>query len=130
MLSLIIMDTTQILILLLIGVCAGVLSGMFGIGGGLIIVPALVFFMGMTQHEAQGTSIGLMLLPIGILAAYKYYTTGNLDYRAGLIIAGAFVIGAFYGAKISLAIDEILLKRIFGSLMLLVSIKLILFPQS
>lgn len=124
------MDTTQILILLLIGVCAGVLSGMFGIGGGLIIVPALVFFMGMTQHEAQGTSIGLMLLPIGILAAYKYYTTGNLDYRAGLIIAGAFVIGAFYGAKISLAIDEILLKRIFGSLMLLVSIKLILFPQS
>lgn len=124
------MDFTQVLVLIIIGICAGVLSGMFGIGGGLIIVPALVFFLGMTQHQAQGTSIGLMLLPIGILAAYKYYNTGNLDIKAGLIMAATFVLGAYFGAKLALQIDQVLMKRIFGCIMLLVAVKLIIYPQS
>ena len=123
------MDLIQLFVLVLIGIAAGILSGMFGIGGGIVIVPALVFFLGMTQHEAQGTSIGLMLLPIGILAAWNYHKTGNLDIKAGLIIALTFVLGGYIGSKISLSIDEVQLKRIFGVLMFVVSIKLIFFPK-
>lgn len=118
------MAISHIVIFLAVGVVAGVLSGMFGIGGGLIIVPALVFFVGMTQHEAQGTSLGLMLLPIGILAAWNYFKTGNLDVKAGLLIAGAFVIGAYAGSKIALGIQEVALKRIFGAFLMLVALRL------
>lgn len=119
----------NIIILLLVGIAAGILSGMFGVGGGVIIVPSLVFFLGMTQHEAQGTSLGLMLLPIGILAAYNYYQSGQLDVKAGLIIALAFVVGGFIGSKISLGIDEVMLKRLFGLLMLIVALKLVFFSK-
>ena len=119
----------NIFILIIIGIVAGILSGLFGVGGGIIIVPALVFFIGMTQHEAQGTSLGLMLLPIGILAAMNYFKSGNLDIRAGLIIALAFIIGGYFGSKIALGIQEITLKRIFGVMMLAVSIKLIFFSK-
>lgn len=120
---------SEILILIIIGIAGGVLSGMFGVGGGIIIVPAFVFFLGMSQHEAQGTSLGLMLLPIGILAAYNYYQSGNLDVRAGLIVAVTFVIGGYFGSKLSLNIDQALLKRVFGVLMLFVSVKLIFFSK-
>jgi len=120
---------SNILILVVIGIVGGILSGMFGVGGGIIIVPALVFFIGMSQHEAQGTSLGLMLLPIGILAAMNYFKSGNLDIRAGLIIALAFVIGGYFGSKIALGIQEVTLKRIFGVMMLFVSIKLIFFTK-
>lgn len=119
----------EIIYLVVIGILAGILSGMFGVGGGIIIVPALVFFLGMTQHQAQGTSLGLMLLPIGILAAYNYYKTGNLNIKYGLIIAAAFVVGGYFGSKISLGLDQIMLKRIFGILMIFVAIKLIFFPK-
>ena len=123
------MSISEILILITIGISAGVLSGMFGVGGGLIIVPALIFFLGMTQHEAQGTSLGLMLLPIGILAAWNYFKTGNLDVKAGLVIAVAFVLGGYFGSKIALGIAEVSLKRIFGVFMALVAIKLIFFSK-
>jgi len=119
----------NIFILIIIGIAAGILSGLFGVGGGIIIVPALVFFIGMTQHEAQGTSLGLMLLPIGVLAAMNYFKSGNLDIRAGLIIALAFVIGGYFGSKFALGIQEITLKRIFGVMMFAVSIKLIFFSK-
>lgn len=119
----------EIIVLILIGIAAGIMSGLFGVGGGVIIVPALVFFIGMTQHQAQGTSIGLMLLPIGILAAYNYHKSGNLDVKAGLIVALAFVIGGYFGSKFSLNMNELLLKRVFGGFMLLVSIKLMFFSK-
>lgn len=120
---------TQLLILILIGLGAGVLSGMFGIGGGILIVPALVYFLNMSQHQAQGTSIGLMLLPIGILAAINYYKAGNLDIKAGLIIAGGFIIGGYFGSKVSLGLDQALLKKMFGVLLVFVAIKLIFFSK-
>lgn len=123
------MKMTELIILILIGLAAGVLSGLFGVGGGVIIVPALVFFVGMSQHQAQGTSIGLMLLPIGILAAYNYYNTGNLDIKAGLIIALAFVVGGYFGSKLSLNLDQLMLKRAFGVFMLFVAIRLIFFSK-
>ncbi|HAW51452.1 MAG TPA: permease [Flavobacteriales bacterium] len=119
----------NILILIVIGVAAGILSGLFGVGGGIIIVPALVFFVGMSQHTAQGTSLGLMLLPIGILAAMNYFRSGNLDVKAGLIIAVAFIVGGYVGSKIALGIEDATLKRIFGIMLLVVSIRLIFFSK-
>ncbi len=114
-----------IIVLVLIGFVAGALSGLFGIGGGVVMVPAMVFLLGMTQHNAQGTSIGLMLLPIGGLAAYNYYQQGELNIKYGLIIAAAFFIGGYFGSKMSLGLSEVWLKRAFGVLMLVIAVKMI-----
>lgn len=119
------MSFSTIIILLLIGACAGILSGFVGVGGGMIIVPALVFFLGYSQHMAQGTSLVLMLPPIGILAVYNYHRTGNTNIKAALIIAAAFVIGAYLGSRFSLALDERTVKKIFGVVMILAAIKLL-----
>jgi uncharacterized membrane protein YfcA len=86
------MATHIIVMLLLIGLAAGMLSGLIGVGGGIIIVPALIFFLGFNQHEAQGTSLGLLLLPIGILAVYNYYNKGYIDVKYVLIMAIGFLI--------------------------------------
>ena len=118
-------NMTTILILLIIGLLAGFSSGMVGIGGGIIIVPALVFFLGLTQHQAQGVSIGMLLLPVGFLAAFNYYKAGNLDFSKSLIIGASFVMGAYIGSKVSLNIDGAVMKRIFGVIILLISLKLI-----
>ena len=118
-------NMTTILILLIIGLLAGFSSGMVGIGGGIIIVPALVFFLGLTQHQAQGVSIGMLLLPVGFLAAVNYYKAGNLDFSKSLIIGASFVVGAYLGSKVSLSIDGAIMKRIFGVIIFLISLKLI-----
>ena len=123
------MDLSQILILCSIGLAAGILSGMFGVGGGVIIVPALVYFLAMTQHQAQGTSLALMLLPIGILAVWNYWKTDAVNWKAGLIIALAFVVGGYFGSKISLNLSEVRLKQAFGVLMIGVAIKMIFFSR-
>ena len=119
------MSFSTIIILLLIGACAGILSGFVGVGGGMIIVPALVFFLGFSQHMAQGTSLVLMLPPIGILAVYNYHKSGNTNITAALIIASAFVVGAYFGSRFSLALDERVVKKIFGVVMILAAIKLL-----
>lgn len=116
---------TTIIILLCIGLAAGVLSGLVGIGGGLIIVPALVIFMSMGQHEAQGTSLAALLLPVGIFAVYNYYKVGYVDIKSAALIAITFVAGGFIGSKIAIAIDQNTLKKIFGIFMFLLSLKLI-----
>jgi len=120
------MDTTTIAIMLLIGVCAGFASGLVGIGGGIVIVPALVYFLALTQKQAQGVSIGMLLMPVGFLAAYNYYKTGNLNFGYSILIGLGFVVGAFFGSKVSLSIDEILLRRIFGVFILMVAIRMII----
>jgi len=96
-----------------------------GIGGGIIIVPALVYVLGLTQFEAQGTSLLLMLPPIGILAAMNYYQAGSVNWRYALVIAIAFIAGGYFGSKLSLKLDELLVKLIFGIIMLLVALKMI-----
>lgn len=122
------MTIQTILSLVLIGILAGVMSGFVGIGGGVIIVPALVYVMGLTQHEAQGTSLLLMLPPIGILAVMNYYKEGEvsqLHIGYGIIIAIAFVIGGYFGSKISLQLNKSKVQLIFGLLLLFVAIKYI-----
>jgi uncharacterized membrane protein YfcA len=103
------------------GLLAGVLSGMFGIGGGLIIVPALVFFGRMTQRAAVGTSLGALLLPVGALGVYAYWRAGDVNLRAAAWIALGMFLGAYGGAAFSQAISESSLKRAFAVLLLLVA---------
>ena len=119
------MDLITLITLLVIGLFAGFASGMVGIGGGVVIVPALVYFLHLSQHEAQGVSIGMLLMSVGFLAAYNYYKSGNFHFSYSVLIGVTFVLGAFLGSKVSLRIDEVLMKRIFGIVMLLLSIKMI-----
>ncbi len=119
------MTFQTIILLILIGLFAGAISGFVGIGGGVVMVPALVYIMGLTQHEAQGTSLILMLPPIGILAVMNYYKAGQLNIGYGVIIALAFVIGGYYGSKLSLKLSPAKVKLVFGFLMLYIAGKMI-----
>lgn len=103
------------------GLLAGVLSGMFGIGGGLIIVPALVFIGKMSQRTAVGTSLGALLLPVGALGVYAYWREGNVDVRAAMWIALGMFVGAYGGATIAQMISDSSLKRAFAVLLVLVA---------
>ena len=123
------MSTTTILILLVIGLVAGLFSGMIGVGGGIVIVPCLVYFLGMNQHAAQGTSLAMMLLPVGILGVMNYYKEGAIDIKYGLILALPFVVGAFFGSKFILNIEEGMVKKIFAGVMMLVSVKMMFFDK-
>lgn len=115
-----------VITLLFIGLAAGILSGFLGIGGGIIIVPSLVYFLGMNQHAAQGTSLVMFLMPIGILGAYNYYKGEQMDVKYAVIMALTFIAGSYIGSKISLQIDQATLKKTFGILMLVVGIKLLI----
>ena len=117
---------TTIIILLCLGLVAGMLSGLVGIGGGIVIVPALVYFLGYSQHQAQGTSLFILVMPVGILAVMNYSKTANINWNYGLIIALTFVIGGYFGSKLSLKLSPSVVKLVFGLIMAFVSIKLIL----
>jgi hypothetical protein len=113
-----------VIILVLIGLFAGMLSGLIGVGGGIIVVPALVFFLGFTQHEAQGTSLGLLLLPVGILAVANYYKQGYIDVKVVAIMCIAFVLGGWLGSKLSLALPADTVKKIFAIILFYAAIKM------
>lgn len=119
------MDINSLLILLLIGLLAGMLSGFIGVGGGIVIVPALIYFLGFSQHMAQGTSLALMLPPIGALAVYNYYKAGEVNLWYAGVIAVAFILGGYFGSKISLRLSPNTVKFFFGVFMLYVAIRLI-----
>ena len=95
------MTTELVITLLIIGLAAGILSGLVGVGGGLIVVPALIFFLGYSQHQAQGTSLGLLLLPVGILAVINYYNKGQVDIKVVIVMGIAFVLGGEHSTNIS-----------------------------
>jgi uncharacterized protein len=118
------MTVQIILLLVIIGLTAGILSGLVGVGGGIIVVPALVFFLGFTQPQAQGTSLGLLLLPVGILAVLNYYKQGHIDIRVIGIMAIAFVIGGWLGSKWALSLPEDVVKKIFAIILFYSAIKM------
>ncbi len=124
------MTFTILLLLLIVGLAAGFLSGLIGIGGGIIIVPALVLFLGFSQKLAQGTSLGILLLPVGILAVIQYYKQGYLNVNYVLIIASAFVLGSFLGSKLALSVSDEKMKKIFALVLLLISLKMLFFDKS
>jgi len=119
------MDTQVILILLLVGLAAGMLSGMVGVGGGIIIVPCLVYFLGFSQKMAQGTSLGILLLPVGILGVMQFYKSGYIDLRVVAIIALAFIAGSYFGSKWALSMPQETIKKIFAVMMMIIAIKML-----
>ena len=123
------MDTQTILIIIMVGVAAGLLSGLVGIGGGIIIVPALVYFIGFSQKTAQGTSLALILLPVGILAVLQYYKQGHIDFKIVGLLAIGFLAGSFFGSKIALSLPQDTVKKIFAALMIIVAVKMLLFDK-
>jgi len=119
------MTAELVILILLIGLAAGVLSGLVGVGGGLIIVPALIFFLGFSQHQAQGTSLGLLLLPVGILAVINYYNKGNVDIKVVAIMSVAFIAGGWLGSKLALRLPEDTVKKIFAVFLFYSAFKLL-----
>ena len=115
----------MVIILLLIGLFSGALSGMVGVGGGIVIVPALVFFLAFSQKEAQGTSLGILLLPVGILGVIQYYKQGQVDWRVVLIVSLAFLAGNYFGSKLALTLPDKTLKKIFAIVLIFVAIKIL-----
>ncbi|MEM6838017.1 MAG: sulfite exporter TauE/SafE family protein [Cyanobacteria bacterium P01_C01_bin.120] len=115
--------------LLLLGLGVGTLSGLIGIGGGVLITPALVYLFGFSQHYAQGTTLALLVPPIGLLGAWTYFQQGYVDVRAALLICLGFVFGGLIGAKFAVDLPEQFLRRFFGAAMILLGLKMI-FPGS
>lgn len=109
---------------IILGLSAGAVSGLLGIGGAVIIVPALTLIFKFTQHQAQGTSLATLLLPIGILAVWRYYQSGYVNIPAAAVMAGAFLIGGWLGAQLAVTISALWLKRIFGLLLLVVALRM------
>jgi uncharacterized protein len=116
----------DILFYLILGLAAGALSGVLGIGGGIIVVPALALLLGMSQHAAQGTTLAMMVPPIGLLAAWTYYKHGFVDLKIATLLCLGFFIGGLLGAQLGTAIPSTVLKRIFGVVLFIVSVKIIL----
>ena len=112
--------------LILTGLVAGAFSGLVGIGGGIIIVPILVYLCGFSQQMAQGTTLALMVPPIGILAALEYYRHGYVDIKVALLVCVGFVIGSVFGAKLALLLPTALLKKAFGLTLVLIGGKILL----
>ena len=114
-----------IIYLVLIGLAAGFLGGMVGIGGGVLIVPALVLLLGLSQHQSQGISLAMMIFPVGILGVINYYKKGFVDFRYAGLLAVGFFLGSYIGSKFSLTLPQELVKKIFAVVMILLAIKLL-----
>ncbi|MFV0344812.1 MAG: sulfite exporter TauE/SafE family protein [Bacteroidales bacterium] len=115
----------DVVIVIIIGLLAGLLGGTLGVGGGILVIPALVMLLGFSQHEAQGTSIAFMIPPISLLAAYNYWKNGYVNIKYASIIAACFFVGSYFGSQIAISIPETTMKRVFGGLMLIASLKFI-----
>jgi len=116
---------TDILLYLLLGVVAGTFSGLIGIGGGVIIVPALIYLFGLSQHQAQGTTLALLVPPIGLLAAWTYYTQGYVDVKIAAFVCMGFFFGGLLGAKLATGLSNVVLQKVFGGALLLIGLKML-----
>ena len=120
------MDVQIVLSLVLIGILAGILSGLVGVGGGVVMVPLLVLLLGFNQHQAQGTSLAVLVVPVTAVAVYTYHKEGFIDWRYVGIIAVFFVVGGYFGSKIAVGLDQKMLKKVFGLILLLIAGKMLL----
>lgn len=120
------MEIQTVALLIITGIFAGVLSGFVGVGGGVIIVPALIYAVGMKHMEAQGTSLFILLLPVGILAVQQYHKQELINWKYGLIVALTFVVGGYFGSKLALRIPVYVVKIVFAVIMGYVAIKMMI----
>lgn len=124
-----IMSVQTIALLIVVGLVAGMLSGLVGLGGGVIIVPALVYLIGFSQHQATGTSLGILLLPAGIFAVMNYYKKGYIDVKVVVILFVGFLVGGWLGSKMSVSMPETTLKKVFAVALLLIAGKVLFFDK-
>jgi len=115
----------SILIMILIGIAGGILSGLMGVGGGIILIPLMIFFLGLSQRVAQGTSLAILLLPIGILAVWKYHQANSIEFRIAAFVALGFVLGAYLGAVFAEQLNDATLKRVFAVFLIAVGAKML-----
>lgn len=120
------MNTSIIIALIVIGLLAGILSGIMGVGGGVVMVPLMILLLGFNQHEAQGTSLAVLAVPVTFLAAYNYYNEGFVNWKYAALIAVFFIVGGYVGSKMAVSLDQKTLRRIFGGILLVISVKLLL----
>jgi uncharacterized membrane protein YfcA len=123
------MNLLVMLSLLILGIIAGYFSGLVGIGGGVIIVPALVLLFGFNEHTAQGTTLALLIPPIGILAVVSYFQKGYVDIKTAIIIALGFFIGGYIGGKMAVGLPEAILKKVFGITIIAIGVKMLFFNK-
>jgi len=118
------MNLTLIISLVIIGLLAGVFSGFMGVGGGVIMIPLMIVLLGYSQHEAQGTSLAVLAIPVTFIAAYNYYSEGYVNWKFALIMGLSFVIGGYFGSKFAISINQVLMKKIFSVILLFIAIKM------
>ena len=123
------MSAAVIVGIVILGIIAGFMSSLVGIGGGLIIVPALVFIFGLNQKEAQGTSLLMLSLPVAFIGAYNYYKAGYSNWKFALLLASTFIIGGYLGSKVAIDMDISIVKKIFAIFMIVVAIKYLFFDK-
>jgi uncharacterized protein len=123
------MDLHHFIIIAIIGLAAGVLGGLLGLGGAIIMIPAMVMFLGYSQQTAQGTALIMMVLPVGALAAYQYYEDGYVEMKAALIMAVFFFVGGYFGARFATHIPQELLKKLFAVMLLILALKMLFFDK-
>ncbi len=119
------MNITMFFLLVAIGLCAGLLSGVLGVGGGVVMVPLMLFLLGFSQYEAQGTSLAVLVPPVTLVAAYNYSKEGYVNWKYALIMSLFFVIGGYIGAKFAVRIDAKILRKVFGIVLLIIAAKMI-----
>jgi uncharacterized membrane protein YfcA len=117
-------------LLIIIGLIAGVLGGLFGIGGAVVIIPALVLFLGYSQYEAQGTTLAMLLMPVSALAALHYYRDGYVDVKAAIILGVMFLLGGYLGAKFATNIPADILRKAFAVLLIVIAVKMLFFDKA
>lgn len=120
------MNLNEFLLLILTGLLAGLVSGSLGVGGAIIIIPMMTFFLGLSQHQAQGTSLAVMTLPVFVISAYNYYKNGYVNVKFVLIITVAFIIGSYFSSKLAIHLPEKTLRKMFGLFLTLIGIKMLL----
>lgn len=120
------MTTATIASLIIIGLLAGILSGLVGVGGGIIMVPLLVLLVGFEQHQAQGTSLAVLLAPVTAIAVFNYYKEGYINWKFAIIIAVFFVVGSYFGSKLAVNLDQKMLKKIFSIVLIIMAGKMLL----
>lgn len=119
------MTLNIVIILIIIGLLGGFVSGLLGVGGGIIMVPLMLLFLGYSQHQAQGTSLAILAVPVTLISAYNYYKDGEINWKFAIIMALCFVVGGYLGSKFAISINQNLLRKIFGVVMLIVGLKMI-----
>lgn len=123
------MDWQQPLIVIIIGIVAGLLAGVLGLGGAIVIIPALVMLLGFSQQMAQGTTLLMLVLPVGALAAWQYYKAGNADVKTAAFLAVSFFISGYFGARLANHLPQDILRKAFGVLLILIALKMIFFER-